>query len=314
MNLHNDRENFLDLSAIVGEYKHIPKDAIIRDYYIVMMLQKLAASEYLNQCVFKGGTSLSKCYPNTIDRFSEDIDLTYLPADNISDKQREKNLLKIEKVLTDGFEIEKIEEERNMANKSCWVYFPNEDRSRIKVKLEIGSSVRPDPYSMLALKSLIHEYLEARLLNAEIKKYGLCEIAVETLAIERTFIDKVMAVKRHAICGTLANKVRHIYDVKKLYDYPKVQEFLKNKQELKRLISLTKQTDKFYFDKRKMSVPYNSMNHYDFESWKELLDVKVKRNYESLHETLLYTNEQQNLEDAIKIFTNISRLFAELGE
>ena len=314
MNLHNDRENFLDLTAIVAEYKHIPKDAVIRDYYIVMMLQKLAESEYVHQCVFKGGTSLSKCYPNTIDRFSEDIDLTYLPAEDISDKQREKHITEIEKLLTDGFEIEKIEEERNKFNKSCWVYFPNEDRNRIKVKLEIGSSIRPDPYNMLPLKTLVQEYLEVKSSNEEIKKYGLCEIAVEALAIERTFIDKVMAVKRHAVCGTLANKVRHIYDVKKLFDYPKVQEFLQNKQELKRLISLTKQTDAFYFEKRKMSVPYNSMTPYDFASWKDLLDVKVKRNYESLHKTLLYTDEQQNLDDAIKVFTNISQLFAELGE
>lgn len=314
MNLHNDRENFYNLAAVVAQYKHIPMDAVIRDYYIVMMLQKLAGSVYLHQCIFKGGTSLSKCYPNTIDRFSEDIDLTYVPENNVSDKQREKHLLEIEQILTDGFEIEKIERERNKANKTCWVYFPNEEKSRVKVKLEIGSSIRPDPYSMLPLKTLVQEYLETASLMDEIKKYDLCEVVVEVLAIERTFVDKVMAVKRHAVCGTLANKVRHIYDVIKLFDYPKIRDLLKNRQELKRLISLTKQTDSYYFEKRKMSVAYDPMQSYDFESWKELLDANVKRNYESLHETLLYTDERQNLNDAIEVFTAISQLFDELGE
>lgn len=311
MNLHNDRENFLNLAAIVAQYKHIPMDAVVRDYYIVIMLQRLAD---LHQCVFKGGTSLSKCYPNTIDRFSEDIDLTYIPEADISDKQREKHLLKIEQILTDGFDIEKIEGERNKINKSCWVYFPNEDKNRVKVKLEIGSSIRPDPYSVLTLKTYIQEYLEMKSLHDEIKKYDLCEVAVEVLAIERTFIDKVMAVKRHAICGTLPNKVRHIYDVKKLYAYPKIQEFLRNKQELKRLISLTKKTDAYYFEKRKMDVLYDSMKPYDFDSWKHLLDVKVKRNYESLHETLLYTDEKQKLDDAVKVLESISQLFEVIGE
>ena len=46
-----------------------------------MMLKALADSPYAEQCVFKGGTSLSKCYPGSIDRFSEDIDLTFLGMD-----------------------------------------------------------------------------------------------------------------------------------------------------------------------------------------------------------------------------------------
>lgn len=314
MNLHNERTDFLDLAAIVGQYKHIPMNAVIRDYYIVMMLQKLAESEYLHQCVFKGGTSLSKCYPGTIDRFSEDIDLTYISATDTSDKQKEKQLLKIEGILTAGFQIEKIETERNKVNKSCLVYFPGEDRNKVKVKLEIGSSVRPDPYSLLPMRTYIQEYLENRSLNDTVKKYELSEISIEVLAIERTFIDKVMAVKRHAVCGTLANKVRHIYDVKKLFDYPKIQEFLKDKQELKRLIALTKETDAYYLEKRNLSVSYNSLESYNFQDWKDLLDDKVKHNYESLHKTLLYSDESQKLDDAVSVFSSISRLFAELGE
>ena len=46
-------------------------------------------SEYADKCVFKGGTSLSKCYPGSIQRFSEDIDLTYIPDDATSKKQDE---------------------------------------------------------------------------------------------------------------------------------------------------------------------------------------------------------------------------------
>lgn len=51
-----------------------------------MKLQKLEQSEYADQCVFKGGTSLSKCCPGSIERFSEDIDLTFLGM-GLPDKQ-----------------------------------------------------------------------------------------------------------------------------------------------------------------------------------------------------------------------------------
>lgn len=40
-----------------------------------------------------------------------------------------------------------------------------------------------------------------------INKYELKKIQINVLNIERTFIDKVMAIKRHAICGTLKKKL-----------------------------------------------------------------------------------------------------------
>lgn len=80
MKLHTHPEEFRELITVVANEKHISESAVERDYYIVMMLKSLADSPYADQCVFKGGTSLSKCYPGSIDRFSEDIDLTGLHA------------------------------------------------------------------------------------------------------------------------------------------------------------------------------------------------------------------------------------------
>ena len=78
MNLHEFENDFNALSGIVAERLHINVQDVKRDYFIVYLLEKLAQSEWADKCVFKGGTSLSKCYPKSIERFSEDIDLTYL--------------------------------------------------------------------------------------------------------------------------------------------------------------------------------------------------------------------------------------------
>ena len=97
MKLHAFPEEFRELIAVVANEKHISESAVERDYYIVMMLKALADSPYVEQCVFKGGTSLSKCYPGSIDRFSEDIDLTFLGMD-LSNKACDKAIKKIEAV------------------------------------------------------------------------------------------------------------------------------------------------------------------------------------------------------------------------
>ena len=211
MNLHDKKEKFSILIKLTSDEKNIPVDAVERDYYIVQSLLFLSKSEYSNDCVFKGGTSLSKCFSSSIERFSEDIDLTYMNTDGKSDKEIERNLKSIEKIMTYGFESEKIENERNRRNKSIWFWL--NDRNK-RVKLEIGSSVKPEPYSKKIVKTYIHEYLEKIGRTEDINEFGLVPIELNVLNIERTFIDKVMAVKRHSICGSIINKARHIYDVK----------------------------------------------------------------------------------------------------
>ncbi|MBD5100217.1 MAG: nucleotidyl transferase AbiEii/AbiGii toxin family protein [Clostridiales bacterium] len=310
MHLHENKKDFDDLANIVSNNLHITEQAVKRDYFIVYLLDKLAHSEFGNQCVFKGGTSLSKCYPGSIERFSEDIDLTYLgikQPDNVC----EKEIKKIIAVMTVGATVQKIPGEGNARNKSRNVWF---DLEANKIKLEIGCSVQPEPYSLKTLKSYIHEYLEDINNLESIEQFGLRTVTINTLNVERTFLDKILAVKRHAICGTLKHKTRHIYDVVRLYRLPEIQSFLANEQELKRILTLTKDTDSHYLGKRNLSQDYNPRGAYDFEIWKDKFDGEIKSIYENLHKELLYTNIQQDFSLAIKCFDEINEVFIKIGE
>lgn len=314
MDLHRYKAEFDQLIRIVAEDKGLPETAVRRDYYIVIMMKNLQDSEYADLCVFKGGTSLSKCYPGSIERFSEDIDLTFMPVQDMNNKKYSKELKRIEAVIADGFQIEKIEAERNDRNKSAYVWPEHENMDSCRIKLEIGSSVRPDPYVKRKMKTYIMEYLEKEGMNDVIQEFGLNEVSVNVLDITRTFLDKVMAVKRHAICGTLERKVRHIYDVTVLFRRSDIQAFLKDTEKLKHLLKLTKETDGFYLQKRNISEEYDPVGAYDFEHWRQKFDHNVRERYESLHEDLLYTSQKQNFDDAVATFEKISEIFSGLGE
>lgn len=314
MNLHKHKQEFEDLITIVANYIGIPIDAVRRDYYIVLIMQNLQNSEYAEKCVFKGGTSLSKCYPGSINRFSEDIDLTFMPAEDMNNKKYSKALKQIENTITTGFFIEKIGAERNDRNKSACVWPENEKKEVYQVKLEIGSSVRPDPFSKKSMKTYIQEYLEEKGMQDIIVEFNLQEVKVNTLDITRTFLDKVMSVKRHAICGTLPRKVRHIYDVTMLFKRDDIQDFLKDTEKLKYLLKLTKETDSYYLQKRNISQEYDPLGAYAFGTWKHYFNDEIRRRYETLHEDLLYTHDCQNFDNAIKVFELINQLFSSIGE
>lgn len=241
----------------------------------------------------------------------QDYDLTYIPDETLTEKQYDKALKEIEKILATDAHLEKIPEERNNRNKSAFVWF---DERESRIKLEIGSSVRPDPYEIRELKTYIQEYLEKRGKHDVASEYELETVRINTLCIERTFLDKIMSVKRHAICGTIGNKVRHIYDVTVLFERMDIQAFLANHKALKELLQKTKKTDGFYLTKRNISTEYNPLSDYDFPSWEHFFDSSVRTRYEKLREDLLYTNEKQNFEKAVATFRNISKLFSEIGE
>lgn len=80
MFLHEDKELFRDVIEATAEELKRPTAIVEKDYYVTMILKLL--SEKAPECVFKGGTSLSKCH-HAIDRFSEDIDIAFSNADKV---------------------------------------------------------------------------------------------------------------------------------------------------------------------------------------------------------------------------------------
>src|SRR2546429_3190796 len=89
-----------------SERKGVPSFIVEKDFWVCWLLGRIFATPGLGaDCVFKGGTSLSKVF-GAIDRFSEDIDLGLSPAslgwkesdldDAPSAAQRQKRARKLE--------------------------------------------------------------------------------------------------------------------------------------------------------------------------------------------------------------------------
>lgn len=195
MDLHRHKAEFEQLIRIVAEEKGIPETAVRRDYYIVMIMENLQNSEYADVCVFKGGTSLSKCYPGSIERFSEDIDLTFVPSQNMNDKKYSKELKRVEAAIAKGFQLEKIKEERNARNKSAYVWPEQENKDNCRIKLEIGSSVRPDPYVKMKMKTYIQEYLEKEGMDEVVQEFDLHEDLLYTFE-KQNFNDAISTFEK----------------------------------------------------------------------------------------------------------------------
>ena len=83
----------------VGVNVGLPMQAVEKDFWVTVVLQTIFSLPVAQHLIFKGGTSLSKAW-GLINRFSEDIDLTF-----IEDVKKNKDTYKLtdtEIIFEDG--------------------------------------------------------------------------------------------------------------------------------------------------------------------------------------------------------------------
>ncbi len=137
MYLHEDREIFKDVIEASSNYLGVSKETIEKDYYVTMILKRLAHVKEL-PCVFKGGTSLSKCF-QCIDRFSEDVDITF--AEHLGEARRKKLKYKVIKPIADELGLvirnwDKIESDKDY-NAYFLIYNPISEYANNIIKPEV---------------------------------------------------------------------------------------------------------------------------------------------------------------------------------
>ena len=134
-----NKELFRDAVLLASQKLEVSEDIVEKDYYVTMILKKLSAIEY--PIVFKGGTSLSKAF-QIIDRFSEDIDITF--TEHLGEARRKKLKYNILKPIADdlGVEIrnfESIESDKNL-NYYDFLRLVGEVRNH---RLNMGAAIAP---------------------------------------------------------------------------------------------------------------------------------------------------------------------------
>lgn len=223
MFLHEDRELFEDVIKATAEAQHRPIAIVEKDYYVTMILKLL--SEDAPDCVFKGGTSLSKCH-NAVDRFSEDIDIAF--SDNLSQGQRRslknKTIAGISQRL--GLPISDWDNTRSRRDYNCYTfeYKPLEgcvQESLLPgVKMEVSLGSTSFPTVSLPVDSYVYQYLLQD--NEEIiTEYQLQPFKMTLQSLERTFADKVFALCDYYLAQKIQRNSRHIYDLYMLF--PKIE-------------------------------------------------------------------------------------------
>jgi hypothetical protein len=224
MNLHENSGVFEDAIRAASDHLGIRTVFVEKDYWITYLLFRLSKSPHSDEIVFKGGTSLSKVH-KMIDRFSEDLDLAILRSEDRTATQVRNLIRKVEKELVKGFEevnLEGITSKQTRYRKTAYDYkraIASESDTGIQelMILEINSFANPVPFKLMAVSSLIEQFLFETNQHDSIEKFGLQPFELNVLVPESTLIEKVLSLIRLSFfedrIDKLRTKVRHFYDL-----------------------------------------------------------------------------------------------------
>lgn len=300
MILHKDSNIFKQLVNITSEYYKISPAIIEKDYYVTLFLFEL--KKKVPGLIFKGGTSLSKCY-KLIDRFSEDIDITV--KEEYFTQGNRKKLKYIIKEITDylGLSIINFEKTRSRRDYNCYIvdYQSQYTTAGISPQLLIETVyiTTSFPVDIRNVSSIIYDYLNETGKDEIIKKYSLEPFGITVQSLNRTIVDKIFAICDYMMDDKIEKHSRHIYDIYKLLNFVSLDENLKKL--ITEVRKVRKENEKCYSAQDNINI-------------NELLNRIVKENiykkdYQNITEKLLY--KVIKYEEAIKAIEKIidSKIF-----
>nr|WP_136252513.1 nucleotidyl transferase AbiEii/AbiGii toxin family protein [Ningiella ruwaisensis] len=223
MRLHEDKDAFSELIEKTAEYIGLPQVYIEKDYWVTKSLKQLSQSNYVEDVVFKGGTSLSKAY-QLVERFSEDIDLAIFAA-NKTDAARKKLLKSAEATVSAGL-VAVIDDPRiskgSTYRKTVYQYPRHVDGTQFgqaspELLIEVNAFTHPEPCELKSIETIIAQTLPSLNGTELISNFDLESFQIKVLSVKRTLVEKMLGVIKDSYCddpvAQLSKRIRHLYDI-----------------------------------------------------------------------------------------------------
>ena len=307
MNLHENKELFKEFIDNLNDKSCIDSDIIEKDYYVCMILKDLASKQNELCAYFKGGTAVYKIL-ETMNRFSEDIDLTVKVFDEQSNN---KNKTRLEKSAfgykLNGLELSKDDSENKKGTvtgiyKYNSVYNYNNDPLHKPgiIQVEATSFTVSEPYKKYNIEPLINKLANDNEKSILKSRFNVSSFDINIISLERIFIDKIFAAEFYYLRKMYYDTAKHLYDIAILSTNNSILKLLNNSKELDLLISYKRKEEK----SRKGGIPSNLeikdftyfslnysndlINEFNNMQNKYLLNEKYKISIEYVKERLSY--------------------------
>ncbi|HQW95610.1 MAG TPA: nucleotidyl transferase AbiEii/AbiGii toxin family protein [Saprospiraceae bacterium] len=248
MKLHENEELFRQAIQFTSQDIGIPEIFIEKDYWVTVALFTIFNDKIGEETVFKGGTSLLKCY-GVIKRFSEDIDLVVLRKEGESNNKLNTKIRTIGEVVSKVLpevNLPKVTVKMGMNRKTAHEYKKQftGDYAQVRDLIIVEATWLGyfEPYKEMPISSFIYEMMMRRGQEKLAEYYGLLPFKANVLLPTRTTCEKIMSLVRFSYgenpIEDLRLKIRHTYDLHQLLQIKEFSDFFDSDDFTKMLLKV----------------------------------------------------------------------------
>jgi hypothetical protein len=235
MRLHENPNLFRQSIRFTADQIKIKAIFVEKDYWVTLALFEIFTGPHGADALFKGGTSLSKCF-HLVERFSEDIDLLLVRREGETNNKLKSKLKAVSNAVSAKLPeiyVHGVTHKRGMLRKTAHVFpfgFVG-DFGQVRKELVLESTLfgSPEPALVCKITSLVGQMMYDRGQSDLAAEYGLLPFKVNTLDPSRTLCEKIMSLVRFSYSedpmNDLKRKIRHVYDLHVLLQHDVYKQF-----------------------------------------------------------------------------------------
>lgn len=250
MYFHLEEKTFKKFIGDMSANINIDADIIEKDYYVCTVLKELANNQDYLKAYFKGGTAVYKIL-DTVNRFSEDIDLT---VEVVKEDSNNSNKTRLKKSAL-GYKIPGLELEKDKTKDvkqsitSFYKYktlFPNKKNPLHRageIQVEATSFTVSEPIEIHIIEPLVYKYANENERKILVNEFDIHPFEIKVQKLERIFIDKLFAAELYFEKQMYIDLSKHLYDLTILFQTKRIQEFFNNKNEFEKIVSYKREEE-----------------------------------------------------------------------
>jgi predicted nucleotidyltransferase component of viral defense system len=308
MKLHLDPDGFTVLLNLIGGTTGIRSDILEKDYYITLFLKELSEWQDELPVYFKGGTALYKAL-GSIRRFSEDIDLTVC-IEGCSNSQAKRRLEKAANGYKSLPRTSMKEMESNMKGSITSVYdyasvygsfIPDPLQRFSHVKVEATSFTVSEPFALLTVAPLVYDKANDDQKFILQNQYGVLPFSINTIRLERIFVDKVFASEFYYKRREYFDVSKHIYDLAVMMKLDEIKKLLSDPAEMTAMMAFKRREESVRIGSNLSDKPISA-----FEIFKNMEENKnLQSRYASMQDIYIFDDDDkidfQIVAEALKV-------------
>lgn len=325
MKLHLNKDAFEAIILDIESRENMRADVLEKDYYVSLMLSELSKKQSDLKAYFKGGTALYKAI-SSINRFSEDIDLTVYVEDCQSNTKKKVRLEKSAFGYTCLSLLSDDKENQKNGRNATAIYgyepiFNNYTEDPLqrfgRVKVEATSFTISEPTEKMLIAPILYDKATEEQKLILKNEFNVFPFSILTIKLERIFVDKIFATEfyfrkftdssldKDRRATAAFDVAKHIYDLMVLFNNKKIQLLLSDQKLLKLIISYKREEELIRTGGIEPSLKIR-----DFSYLSKILDNSdFAKVYEKMQDIYIFNNKDRlpliNASDTIKALKSI---------